>query len=291
MFDLRQEVETAVHSRPIAIDPLSGGCIGQVYRIRLANGETVVGKMDDGRFPDGREPRLGVEGQMLRYLKEHSRLPVPELIYSAPHLLIMEFLPGNSHFSAAAQAHAAELLAALHEVTVPIYGFEHDTLIGGLPQPNNWTNRWLTFFREQRVMFMATEAVAVGQLPVSFLGRLERFCEHLEEWLGPAAGARPSLLHGDVWTTNVLAVGDRITGFVDPAIYYGHAEIELAFTTLFGTFGEPFFRRYQEIRPLPPGFFETRRDIYNLYPLLVHVRLFGGGYIHSVDATLRRFGY
>ncbi|HFE66189.1 MAG TPA: fructosamine kinase, partial [Chloroflexi bacterium] len=121
------------------------------------------------------------------------------------------------------------------------------------------------------------------------LSRMERFCGHLDEWL--AEPARPSLIHGDVWTTNVLAAGDRITGFVDPAIYFADPEIELAFTTLFGTFGQPFFRRYEEIRPLPPGFFDTRRDIYNLYPLLVHARLFGGGYGSSVESTLRRFGF
>lgn len=284
MLDLRQEVETAVNRRPVDIAPLSGGCIGQVYRVHLAGGETVVVKLDDGRAP-----KLNVEAMMLRYLKQHSPLPVPAVIYSADHLLVMEYLPGESRFSALAQAHAAELLAALHEVSVPVYGFEQDTLIGGLPQPNPWTNTWLDFFREQRLMNMAAEAAALGRLPGSFLGRLQNFCARLDEWL--AEPARPSLLHGDVWTTNVLALGDRITGFVDPAIYYGHPEVELAFTTLFGTFAEPFFNRYQEIRPLAPGFFETRRDIYNLYPLLVHVNLFGGGYVHAVESTLRRFGF
>lgn len=284
MLDLRAEIERAVQRRPVDIAALSGGCIGQVYRIRLADGQTVAAKFDDGRAP-----RLATEAMMLRYLKRHSSLPVPEVIYSADHLLIMEFLPGESRFTAAAQAHAAELLAALHEIDAPVYGFGQDTVIGGLVQPNAWTNAWLDFFREQRLMHMATAAVAVGRLPTSFLGRLEDFCTRLDQWLAPPA--RPSLLHGDVWTTNVLASGDHITAFVDPAIYYGHPEIELAFTTLFGTFDEPFFQRYQEIRPLPAGFFETRRDIYNLYPLLVHVNLFGGSYVHSVDTTLRRFGF
>ena len=100
-----------------------------------------------------------------------------------------------------------------------------------------------------------------------------------------------SLIHGDVWTTNVLARNGRVTGFIDPAIYYAHAEIELAFTTLFGTFDEDFLRRYEELRPIAPGFMEVRRDIYNLYPLLVHVRLFGGGYVASVESILHRFGF
>ncbi|MCA9930289.1 MAG: fructosamine kinase family protein, partial [Anaerolineales bacterium] len=163
------------------------------------------------------------------------------------------------------------------------------TLIGGLHQPNRWTDNWLDFFREQRLLYMAQEGVRTGRLPAAVLTRLTRFCGCLDAWLDEPE--RPSLIHGDVWTTNVLAADGRITGFVDPAIYYAHPEIELAFTTLFGTFGEPFFARYHELRPIPPGFFEERRDIYNLYPLLVHVRLFGGGYVSSVERTLRRFGF
>lgn len=88
----------------------------------------------------------------------------------------------------------------------------------------------------------------------------------------------------------MLAENGRITAFLDPAIYYAHPEIELAFTTLFGTFDHAFFSRYHEKRPIAPDFFEARRDIYNLYPLLVHVRLFGGSYVHSVTRILEQFG-
>jgi fructosamine-3-kinase len=110
----------------------------------------------------------------------------------------------------------------------------------------------------------------------------------LPRWLDD--GSPPSLVHGDMWTGNVLCKGGRIAAFIDPAVYYADAEIELAFSTLFGTFGEAFFDRYREHRPLQPGFFEARRDLYNLYPLLVHVRLFGGSYVGSVERTLRQFG-
>ena len=88
----------------------------------------------------------------------------------------------------------------------------------------------------------------------------------------------------------MLAERDHITGFLDPAIYYGHPEIELAFITLFNTFGEAFFHRYHALRPIAPGFFEQRRDLYNLYPLLVHVRLFGGGYVPPIERTLAGLG-
>jgi fructosamine-3-kinase len=99
------------------------------------------------------------------------------------------------------------------------------------------------------------------------------------------------LIHGDVWTTNVLASGEEITAFLDPAIYFAHSEIELAFTKLFGTFGRSFFDHYHQLRPIEAGFFEERCDLYNLYPLLVHVRLFGGTYVASVERILKRFGF
>ena len=88
----------------------------------------------------------------------------------------------------------------------------------------------------------------------------------------------------------MLAKGERVTAFLDPAIYYADREVELAFISLFNSFGEPFFERYEEIRGIRAGFFEVRRDLYSLYPLLVHVYFFGGGYLNSVRATLRRFG-
>ena len=282
--DIRQVIEAAVGAAVADVAPLSGGCIGQVYRVGLAGGEVLVAKVDEGA-----QPRIDVEAGMLRYLAGHSRLPVPAVVYSSERLLLLEFLPGDSHFSAGAQRHAAELLAALHDVTAPAYGFEQDTLIGSLHQPNPWTDSWLDFFRRQRLLYMAEAGVQAGRLPAAVHARLEKFCRRLDEWL--VEPQRPSLIHGDVWTTNVLAEGDHITGFLDPAIYYADPEIELAFTTLFGTFAEPFFGRYHEIRPIRPGFFEERRDIYNLYPLLVHVRLFGGSYVRSVDSTLRRFGF
>lgn len=283
MSDVRREIETAVAAAITDMIPLSGGCIGQVYRVQLDDGRSLVAKIAD------RQPaRLDTEAYMLNYLATHSALPVPQVLYSQPHLLLLRFLPGDSHFSASAQRHAAELLAALHGQTAVAYGLEQESLIGGLPQPNPWTDSWLDFFATQRLLYMGRQALDAGLLPTDVYRRLEKLCGHLDRWL--VAPERPSLIHGDVWTTNVLAHNGRITGFVDPAIYYADPEIELAFTTLFGTFGQPFFERYHELRPLRPGFFAERRDLYNLYPLLVHVRLFGGGYVGSVTRTLRQFG-
>ncbi len=283
-MNMHAEIEAAIGQKVTDMAPLSGGCVGQVYRLRRGDGLIMVAKVDERP-----SPRLHLEGQMLTYLNSHSQLPVPSVYYSSARLLLMEFLPGDSYFNDRAQDHAAELLAELHNITGPHFGLEWDTLIGGLSQPNSPKVYWLEFFREQRLLHMAEEGVRAGRLPLSTLARLRRFCDCLDEWL--LEPERPSLIHGDVWTTNVLAAGDQITGFIDPAIYYADPEIELAFTTLFGTFGRPFFERYQAIRPIRPGFFEERCHIYNLYPLLVHVRLFGGSYVQSVNRTLQHFGF
>lgn len=282
MMTVTERLTQALGESPRAVAPLHGGCIGQVLRVELAD-RALVAKVDPGA-----RPRLDREAYMLRYLAQHSALPVPQVVYSAPDLLIMTWLPGRSRFDAAAQQHAAELLAALHAVSQPTFGLARDTLIGGLHQPNTPGAAWLPFFREQRLHYMAHRAHQRGLLPADLLHRIDRLAARLDEWLSEPA--HPALIHGDVWTTNVLAQDGRITGLIDPAIYYADPEIELAFTTLFGTFSKPFFDRYAELRPLSPNFFSERRDLYNLYPLLVHVNLFGRSYLAPIGETLARFG-
>lgn len=282
--DLEQRIAQAVGQQVKQLRGLSGGCVGEVYLAELADGKHVVVKVDAGAHP-----KLDVESYMLGYLHDQGSLPVPEVLYADPSLLVMEWVEGDSRFSTAAERHAAELLANLHAHTAPQFGLDKATLIGSLHQPNPWTDSWVAFFRDHRLLYMAGEARSSGGISTELLLRLERFAAQLDRFIEEPDA--PSLLHGDVWTTNVLASGDRVTGFIDPAVYYGHPEIELAFITLFNTFGQAFFTRYQDLRPIAPGFIEQRRDIYNLYPLLVHARLFGGGYGASVDTILSRLGF
>jgi fructosamine-3-kinase len=264
--------------------PMGGGCIGEVYRVELEDGTPLVAKVDS----DG-AAHLDREAYMLRYLRAESDLPVPEVYHGSETLLLMEFVEGSSRFSKGAERHAAELLAALHGITADAYGHERDTLIGSLDQPNPWTESWVEFFRDQRLLYLARVAHEAGRLQAEDLERIVRLAERLDEYLEEPE--RPSLIHGDVWSANVLAKGGRITAFLDPAIYHADPEIELSFISLFNSFGEPFFERYAEIRGIRKGFLEERRDLYNLYPLLVHVYFFGGGYLDSVRSTLRRFGF
>ncbi len=273
---LRSQIERVLGSAVVSVAPLSGGCVGEVRRVDLADGRRLVAKIGPGLEP---------EGFMLRYLAENSRLPVPAVQYGDDDLLLMDFVEGSDGL---AEDHAAELLAELHGITAPSFGFERDTLIGGLRQPNPWTPSWIDFFRDRRLLYMAAEARRAGRLPGPLMRRVEALAGRLGTWLEEPD--RPGLIHGDAWGGNILSRGGRVTAFIDPAIHFADPEIELAFGTLFSTFGTTFFRRYQELRPLRPGFFEERRDLYNLYPLLVHVRLFGGGYVGAVERTLSRYG-
>jgi fructosamine-3-kinase len=280
---LTEGIEEHFDERLRSARPMGGGCIGEVYKVELEEGTTLVAKVDRESAS-----HLGREAYMLRYLREKSELPVPEVYYGSETLLLMEFVEGDSSFSAGAERHAAELLAALHGITADAYGHEQDTLIGSLDQPNPWTEGWVEFFRDRRLHYLAEVAHRADRLPGEDLVRVERLAERLDEYLEEPE--RPSLIHGDVWSANVLTKGDRITAFLDPAIYHADPEIELSFISLFNSFGDSFFERYAEIRGIRPGFFEERRDLYNLFPLLVHVYFFGGGYLGSVRSTLRRFG-
>jgi fructosamine-3-kinase len=279
---IAEGVEVSLGERLRSARPLGGGCIGEVYRVELEDGTPLVAKVDREA-----QAHLEREAYMLRYLRENSGLPVPEVYHGSETLLLMEFIEGSSRFSKGAEHHAAELLAALHDVTADAYGHERNTLIGSLDQPNNWNESWVEFFRDHRLLYLADVAHESGRLPLEDRHRIDRLAGKLEGLIGEPE--QPSLIHGDVWSANVLAKGDRISAFLDPAIYHADREMELAFISLFNSFGQDFLDRYREIRGIRDGF-ETRRDVYNLYPLLVHVYFFGGGYLGSVQNTLSRFG-
>ncbi len=268
---------------PIAkTNALGGGCIGDVRRIELADGRQWVAKLGPP------QAGLAIEGFMLNYLAEKSSLPVPDVFLSDDDLLLMSYLPAGGPTCQETEIHAADLIAALHEVTDDVFGFKCDTVIGGLHQPNPPTASWPDFFRDARLIYMASQAYQVGRLPTPLRRRVDNLAARLDNWLDDSG--TPTLLHGDLWSGNILTANARVSGFIDPAIHYGDPEIELAFTTLFHTFGSRFFDRYREHRDIAPDFFETRCNLYNLYPLLVHVRLFGGSYVCDVDRILTSFG-
>jgi fructosamine-3-kinase len=279
---LEDRIEAAAGIRPTRIAPLSGGRVSQVYKVEFKGSQPLVAKY--GPAGGG----LAIEGAMLRYLAANTGLPMPVVISADDGLLLIEYIDAPGPLTAAAEAHAAELLAEMHAAPVDGFGFATDTLIGGIHQPNPAGDDWIAFFRDQRLLYMAGEALRWGNLPAALMARIEVLAGRLADWIPRTS--RPALIHGDMWGGNILCRDGRVAAFIDPAIYHAEPEIELAFATLFATFGTPFFGRYRDIRPIAPGFFEERRALYNLYPLLVHVRLFGGHYVASVEATLSQLG-
>lgn len=278
---LAARIAAVLGSAPQRQRALSGGCVSPVLRVDLADGRAVVAKVGD---PGG---GLELEARMLAALGG-AGWPVPAVLHAARDLLLLAFVDSDGSAGAAAEARAAELLAARHGEAQPAFGFEGDTVIAGLPQANPRSARWIPFFAEHRLLAMAAQARAAGRLPAGLETRIERLAGRLERWL--LEPPHPSLIHGDLWGGNILFRRGEVAAVIDPACYWADAEIELAFTTLFHTFGDAFFRRYRALRPLADGFFEERCELYNLYPLLVHVCLFGGSYVGAVERTLRRYG-
>ncbi|OWJ65324.1 hypothetical protein BWR60_20200 [Inquilinus limosus] len=278
---LADRIAAALGVRPVAAEPLPGGSTVDVLRVDLADGGRVVAKAGQG-------PLL-LEAWMLGELARHSPLPLPAVLHAAEDLLLLEHVehePGPP--PAPAQLHAAELLAALHAPAWPSFGYSRDTTIGRLPQPNPPGDRWIPFFRDHRLLHMARAGHEEGTVDAGLLRRLEALAGRLDGLLSEPR--HPALLHGDIWTGNLLHRGGRIVAVIDPALSCGHPEMELTYPTLFGTFDDIFFRRYAELAPLDPGFWDDRRPIYLLYPLLVHVRYWDPAYAAPIRRILDRYG-
>ena len=224
---LDDRVEAALGSRPLACRRLAGASTVAVLALDLADGRTVVAKHADG---DGRAD-LPIEKAMLEDLARESALPLPTVLYGCDDLLLMSHIENDGGApGAAAQAHAAELLADLHSRRFDRFGWHRDTVIGQLPQPNPWTDGWVGLLpRTHRLLHMAEAGRREGTVDGRLYDRLEALAGRIERYV--AEPPHPALLHGDIWTGNVLTRGDRIAGFIDPAIYVGHPEIELAFAT------------------------------------------------------------
>ncbi len=287
MIDRPEGADTTVAvAEALGVDVVSsralhGGMIGSVQRVELEDGRTIVAKTSEGSD-------LRVEALMLRTLAEKSPLPVPGVVHASEDLLLLTHLPGRTGVGGeAAQRHLAELLAATHDVRGPAFGFERDTLLGPYRLPNDWQEDGIAFFRDRRLSWSLGLAKDSGHLNQDVADRVQRIAERL-----PTMRAQhepvPVLLHGDLWSGNVLTAGDRVTGILDPAVHYGDAETELAFIDLFGGVGDAFWKRYKELRELPKAFFGWRRWFWQLVPLLIHVALFGQTYVPGLEGRLER---
>ena len=266
---------------------VDGGDISQAAYLRLANGRQALVKWHAGS-PSG---LFTAERQGLERLGAAGALRVPEVLahresnQGQPAFIVMEWLEHGSKTAAVAERLGLGL-AALHRLSAPSFGLDQANFIGANPQPNQPTADWVTFFRSQRLEFQMKLAGQNGLLPARRARRLETLLTRLGDWLPTHPPV--SLLHGDLWGGNWLATASGEPALIDPAVYYGHREADLAFTELFGGFPPSFYAAYRQAWPLESGY-EERRDLYNLYHLLNHLNLFGEGYGGSVDTVLQRY--
>jgi len=262
---------------------VGGGCINQALRVQYGAATWFV-KLG----PADREGMFAAEARGLQELRGSHTLRVPEVLCQGCNgesaWLVMEDLDLGGRGDPAALGAG---LAAMHRTTRQQYGWEHDNTIGSTPQINTPATDWIAFWRERRLRFQLELAARHGHG-----GRLQAQGEKLLDGFPVLfAGYAPqaSLLHGDLWSGNYAFARDGTPVIFDPAVYYGDRETDLAMTELFGGFGAGFYAAYRADYPLDPGY-AVRKTLYNLYHVLNHLNMFGGGYhaqaLGMLDALL-----
>jgi fructosamine-3-kinase len=244
--------------------PVGGGCIHRCYRVAEGFLKVNAAPMADA---------LAAEADGLRALRAagcRAPQPIEHGVEGGEAYLLMEWLELRSRGDFAA---LGRMLAGLHASTAAEFGWARDNYIGSTPQRNAPSRSWRSFWREQRIEPQLELARRNGH-------RIDigRVCDLLA-----THEPRPSLVHGDLWSGNAAFQPDGSPVLFDPAVYYGDREVDLAMTELFGGFPPAFYAAYG---PMPAGY-EVRKHLYNLYHLLNHLNLFGGGYLAQVNATLR----
>lgn len=269
-----------------SIRPVGGGCISHGCRVETASGSVFL--KHNAAAPAG---MFAAEADGLRALRAaaggHLRVPSVLALGGADGdgggWIALEWLepasPGRDHGELLARG-----LAAIHRATGG-WGWERDNWIGSLPEANRPAADWPGFWRDHRLTPQLDLARRARRLPGTE-AEWERLFDHLPDLLAAGDEDGPSLLHGDLWSGNALSTVDG-PAVIDPAVYRGHREVDLAMAELFGGFDRAFFAAYHEAWPLSPGV-DRRRAIYQLYYLLVHVNLFGGGYVARTAETLRQ---
>jgi protein-ribulosamine 3-kinase len=284
---LTKAIASEIGTQIEAITPVEGGSISSAAKVRLVDGRQVLVKWRPGSLPG----LFTAERRGLELLQAAKALRIPavlaqrEAVEGCPAFIALEWLGRGSSHSQVAEA-LGRGLAAMHRETADTFGLDHDNFIGANPQPNKPAEDWITFFRDRRLGFQMELAGRNGYLSAQRAARLENLLARLETWLPVRPPA--SLLHGDLWGGNWLVTAEGEPALIDPAVYYGHREAELAFTELFGGFPQAFYEAYDETWPLDPGY-QERKALYNLYHLLNHLNLFGEGYGSSVDSVLLQY--
>jgi fructosamine-3-kinase len=279
---LAERIGAELGSAVVRSSALSGGDINAAHELVLRDGRHVFVKTQARALPQ----LFAHEASGLRWLAAAGALRVPEVLASSDE-------PGAAFLAlafvqcAAPRRDYAELLgrglAALHRSGAPGFGLDYDNYLATLPQLNQRLPTWPRFYAERRLQPLLERAVAHGWASARMRRGLERVIENMEQWCGEPEP--PARLHGDLWGGNALCDEQGAPVLIDPAVYGGHREIDLAMMRLFGGFSQHVFDAYDEAYPLSAGH-EERVPLYQLYPLLAHVNLFGSSYVASLERAL-----
>ena len=287
-FKSLAEALVTLFGKSVAIqrtDRVMGGDINKSYALSLNTGDTVFMKANAKE----KAQSFIAEAAGIFAIAQTGTIRTPKILCAGTDdgqevgysFLLMEYINSGEPRGDYWQTLGREL-AAMHQADASAFcqrgfGFYQDNYIGARAQSNQPAATWIEFFRDRRLapQFKAADSY----LTSADRTRARKLLDHLEDFL--IEPKKPSLLHGDLWSGNVMAGPDGKAMLIDPAAYVGHAEADLAMTELFGGFAPDFYQAYKEVNPLEPGY-EKRRDLYNLYQLLNHLNLFGRSYLGSV---------
>jgi len=261
-----------------------GGCINQGGRLKTTSGDFFLKWNDAKKFPSMFE----TEAKGLRLLRDATVIDVPEIIgfgeEGTNQFLVLVFVEQGAPLKQYWENLGIHL-ALLHRMSASSFGLDHNNYIGSLRQFNQQNSSWIKFFIEQRLNVQLKLAADAGLLNSTWVKNFEMLSAKLPSLLPEEI---PSLLHGDLWSGNLISNEKGNPCLIDPAVYYGSREADLAMTQLFGRFSEEFYTAYEETFPLLPGH-AKRVDLYNLYPLLVHLNLFGREYLRNIISIVRSY--
>jgi protein-ribulosamine 3-kinase len=270
--------------KSIHLEEVSGGSINRTFKLST-DGRTLFCKINSAtKFPH----LFKKEAEGLQLLGKYRPVKTPTVIdlieTNAFQILLLEWIESGIPTRAFWKSFG-EGLATLHTHTNYFYGLDTDNYMGSVPQQNTAASNWSTFFCQRRLEPLIQKSLAQHLLDTRHVTHFQKLYTRLPAIFDEQP---PALLHGDLWSGNFMCTSNKQPALIDPAIYYGHPSIDLAMTTLFGGFNNTFYEAYQYHAPFPANYKEQWK-VCNLYPLLIHLLLFGKTYLSSIERTLNDF--
>jgi fructosamine-3-kinase len=281
--DITGHIEKTLNCKITSSGSVGGGCINDAETIFTNDGRTYFLKKNF-HTPDD---MFFKEANGLRELKKAKTIRVPEVILVDKHFILLEQINSGKK-SGTFDEDFGRAFARLHQFTSDSFGFFEDNYIGSTPQKNiaseEEKNDWVKFYFNNRILFQYLLLESKGYADDKLKRRISLLENKIELILNGSENI-PSILHGDLWSGNYIVDENGNACLIDPAVYYGNREADLAMTKLFGVFSSTFYKSYNEFFPLPEGY-EYRENIYKLYHVLNHLNLFGGGYYHQAISLM-----